>query len=213
MTEDALKAEKLRAEIRKLTAEAEKEEATVRSYLRDEQIATAKDWWECVYQFCGAVTSTSTQACIETLSKWQRIHADDDRPFTIVLNSPGGSVIDGLALWDHIADLKAQGRKFITVTRGMAASMGGILLQAGDERVVGPASHVLIHEISTGTSGRMSDIEDEMEFCKSLADRCLDILAERSTMSKAAIKRKWLRRDWWLSADESVKLGFADRIG
>jgi ATP-dependent protease ClpP protease subunit len=91
--------------------------------------------------------------------------------------------------------------------------MGGILLQAGDERVIGKNAHLMIHEISAGAVGKLSEIEDEAKFCAMLSDRLVDILAERSTLTPTQIKRRWKRKDWWLSAEEAVELGFADRIG
>ena len=130
-----------------------------------------------------------------------------------MLNSPGGNVFAGLALYDAITDLKARGHKVTTVARGYAASMGGILLQAGTERVVGANAQVLIHEVSTMDSGKTSELEDNLKFQKKLQDRLLAILAERSTLTKAQIARRWKKTDWWLDADECIEYGIADRIG
>ncbi len=108
--------------------------------------------------------------------------------------------------------IKAAGHTLTTVTVGMAASMGGILLQAGDVRVASRNSVILIHEVATGASGKMTDLEDEVEFAKSLQKKLVSILAERSTMTAKQIENRWKRRDWWLSSDEALKLGFVDAI-
>ena len=163
------------------------------------------------YMFFGGVGANSVSECIGELQHWHR--QDPTCDIELVLNSPGGEVLHGLALFDDLIALRAAGHKITTVVRGMAASMGGILLQAGDERVIGKNSHVLIHEISTSSIGKLSEIEDEAAFAKQLSDQLVEILAERSTMTAQQIKRKWRKMDWWLSAQESVDLGFADRIG
>ena len=167
-----------------------------------------------VYNFVGSVTEKAAKDCIEALDSWSR--RDPGLDMTIVLNTPGGDVIDGLALYDFIVtDLReVRGHSVNTVTRGYAASMGGILLQAGDERLIGANAHLLIHEVSRSAGlEKLAELEDVVEFSKRLQNRLVAILAERSTMSIKEIKRKWTRHDWWLSAEETVEFGFADAIG
>lgn len=164
-----------------------------------------------IINFFGSVNAISSQAAIETLGSWAR----EDEPgtkFTIIFNSPGGSVLDGLALFDYIQELKAKGFVIETVTLGMAASMGGVLLQAGSHRVAGRNAFMLIHEAATMIGGKASDIEDQAKFLQRLQAKILDILAERSTLNVAAIKKNWKKTDWWLDADEMLKLGFVDEI-
>src|SRR5690606_40252913 len=110
-------------------------------------------------------------------------------PITIKINSPGGSVFEGLALYDRLRALSALGHHITTVSYGMAASMGGILLQAGDTRLVAPNAWFLIHEVSTITWGNTSEIEDQIEFTRRLQDQLLEILASRSKLSKAKISK------------------------
>lgn len=204
--------EKNQAATRKLTAEAERHEYEAHRSRKDLEAWDASSDEARIYHFFGGVDASNVISAIDVLGNWSRRRSNDGN-FTIVFNSPGGSVIHGLALFDFLSELKEQGNTFTTVNRGMAASMGGILLQAGNERIVGPNSHMLIHEISSIGIGKMSELEDEIKFLKRLQDRCLDILADRSTLSKAQIKTRWTRKDWWLDAEETVKYGFADRIG
>lgn len=163
-----------------------------------------------VFDYIGPVSTSTTEGCIQTLGRWKRQSKD---PITIRLSSPGGSVIDGLALYDFIDGIKASGIKVRVVVLGIAASMAGVLLQAGDVRVVGPNSRYLIHEITGGSIGKLSDLEDETKLYKELNNQLYDLLAKRSKMTRKEIELKAKRRDWWMNAAEVLKNGFCDEIG
>jgi ATP-dependent Clp protease protease subunit len=163
-----------------------------------------------LYSFNGAVSDSSANNCILTIGQWQR--EDPAKPITVVFNSPGGSVTAGLALYDYIKAVQGAGTEINTHSIGWAASMGGILLQAGQKRTMGAHAYILIHEITSGAIGNASELEDELKFVKRLQERLLAILAERSSLSKSAISRKWKRKDWWLDAQEALELGFIDEI-
>lgn len=185
-----------------------KAEADAAERNRDEVLASPQ--YAGIYTFYSAVNGDSVKACMRDLGAWSR--REPGRPFRLVFNSPGGSVIDGFALFDYIAELKTLDHAVETVALGYAASMGGILLQAGDKRVIGRNAYMLIHEISSGAFGKFSEMEDELKFVQRLQEKALDILAERSTMNTKEIKRKWKKTDWWLDADEALALGFVDEI-
>lgn len=205
------------ASIRKLAAEAERHEYEARRTKKEMHAWDASADEHRIYNFFGGVDSSNCAACMDVLGNWERqAEFGYSKEFTIVFNSPGGAVIHGLALYDFLEDLKENhGVILTTVARGMAASMGGVLLQAGSpgRRFVGSNAHVLIHEVSSLGIGKVSELEDELKFTKRLQERLLDILAARSTMSKAQIKVKWSRKDWWVDSKECVDLGFADEIG
>lgn len=163
-----------------------------------------------VFHFFGPVTATNCGIAIEELGTWSR--RDPGCDITIVFNSIGGSVWEGLALFDFLGDLRTRGHKIITKSIGMAASMGGVLLQAGDERVISKHGFILIHEISSGAMGKVSELEDSIKLSERLQDKLLNILSERATLTKAQIKRAWKRKDYWIDADEALRLKFVDRI-
>lgn len=144
------------------------------------------------------------------MDTWSAIHPNV--PITFCINCPGGSVISGNALFDFLLELRRRGHHLTTKCIGMAASMGGILFQAGDERVITPRSWVLIHEVQGIVAGSFSEMEDDMRFNERLQEQALAILVERSTLSKRAIKAKWRKKDWWIDSAEAIKFGFADRI-
>jgi len=165
-----------------------------------------------VYDFIGVVHSDTTEKAIQVLSRWKRQSND---PITIRISSPGGSVIDGLTFYDFLMGLRKTGIEIRTVVLGIAASMATILLQAGTHRVVGPNSRILIHEIQAEHEGKLSlsEMEDQTKLFDVINQNLYTILADRSTVPVKEIQTKAKRRDWWLSAEEIVKKGFADEIG
>lgn len=172
--------------------------------------AEAGDSRNHVYKFSGPVRAESVASCQDHLSRWARMDPGCD--IEIVFNSPGGSVFDGMALFDFLQYIRSEGHHLTTTARGMAASMGGILLQAGDKRVIGAESYVLIHEIATMTGGKLSDIEDEVAFMKRISERVLKIFESRSNLTAAQIKRKWNKKDWWIDSAECLRLGLVDEV-
>ena len=170
-----------------------------------------------VYRLQGGIDSASVKTTINKLWTWSR--QDPGCDIDLVFTSPGGSVIDGMALYDTIIELRSLGHHIRTVTRGYAASMAGILLQAGSERQMGAEAWLLIHEASFGAVGSYGDIEDIYDWVTRIQDRILDIFAERSAacnpekpLSKKQIKDRWHRKDWWLSSQQALEHGFIDAI-
>lgn len=194
------------------TARAEEAEA--------ERLATNK--YQRIFTFDGAVDDGSVKKTIDTLDVWHRT-TPLDQSFTLRIYSPGGDVIAGMFLFDHIKALHRAGRTVDTEAEGYAASMGGILLQAGSTRRMGKEAYVLIHQISFGVRGKVGEVEDEMEFVKKMSDRVLDIFGARAAEAKAngtatdALSRRqfaarWERKDWWLNSDECLKYGVVDEV-
>jgi len=198
------------AELRRVTAVAETAELDLGKKKREiaREMASAEE--NLSYTFYDGVSDESIKPALAELGKWSRRFPG--KPITITINSGGGSVIAGLALFDFILKLRADGHYVTVVTLGMAASMGGILLQAGDKRVVGRYSQVLIHEVSSGASGNIQKMDDALSFSKSLWHQLSEILAERSVLTVAQVRQRALRKDWWLTSAEAVELGFADEI-
>lgn len=206
-----------RAEARDAIAKAQISEhmVVINELARDEKqrlhdIELSSNEYHRIYTFSGSVTDASVKLCIIRLTQWHRLYPGE--PMKIVFTSGGGSVIDGMALFDYIQELRRAGHFITTATLGIAASMAGILLQAGDVRVMGKEAWLMIHEASFGAQGKTGEVEDTVEWIKKVQERVLDIFASRSSMTKAQIKSKWLRKDWWISSDEALKLGLIDEI-
>lgn len=165
-----------------------------------------------IYTFYGEVDDARVLDCMDELGAWSR--RDPEQPITILLNSCGGSCIDGIALYDYILSLRAVGHHFTIIALGEASSMGGIILQAADHRVMGSTSELLIHEVSDEQIGSktVSWIRDKHAYLLKLQRRMDRILAERSTLSALDIEERSKGLDWFLDARESLELGFIDEI-
>lgn len=207
---ESLAEQRARVEMRKLELEAERALLEVAALRRRERDAIADAAEAAVFTFYAPVDADSVQQCMIDLGTWSR--REPGCPITVIFNSPGGSVLDGLALFDYLRHLRASGHRITTIALGRAASMGAVLLQAGDHRVVGANSFLLIHEVSNQSAGKVSEMEDGVEFSRRLQRRLLAILADRSHLTEAQIQRRWARKEWWLDAEEAVGLGLADEV-
>jgi ATP-dependent Clp endopeptidase proteolytic subunit ClpP len=207
---EALKSSKLKMEIKQLTAAAQREELALAAELDVERDRQAKNGFNRRLVIADEIMPVTVAAYTGALDHWGV--RDPGLPIEIVIDSPGGDVMGTLAIYDTILRLRRNGHNVVTRGRGLVASGASILLQAGSERVMDANAQLMIHEIAYGTRGKSSDIADMVALTKRLEDRLLGIYAERSTLSKLQIARKWKKTDWWLSADEAVQFGFADRV-
>lgn len=200
----------LRSEEQQLNLEQKRIETSVFNRLHKKELASDEN--HRVYRFGDAVSSASVKSCQRQLMTWHRVDPGCD--IEIVFNSPGGSVIDGVALYDTIRQLSRQGHKITTGSLGYAASMAGILLQAGDHRWIGAESILMIHEISAGATGKIGEIKDSVKFYDMLSERVVNIFVNRcgGKTTREAFIEAWARQDWWLDSDASLAHGFVDEI-
>ena len=136
---------------------------------------------------------------------------DSSKPIYLYINSPGGSVTAGLAIFDTIQYVKSE---VVTICVGLAASMGAFLLAAGTKgkRVALPHSRIMIHQPLGGTSRRQaSDIEIEAREILRMKDMLNHSLADMSGQTFEKIERD-TDRDYFLSAQEAMEYGLIDRV-
>jgi ATP-dependent Clp protease protease subunit len=133
-----------------------------------------------------------------------------DKDISLYINSPGGSVSAGLAIFDTMNFIKPD---VSTLCTGLAASMGAFLLAAGakGKRFSLPNSRVMIHQPSGGSQGMASDIEIQAKEILYLRERLARIMAEKTGQSVEQI-HKDTDRDRFMSAEESVEYGLIDRV-
>lgn len=136
--------------------------------------------------------------------------ADSDRDISIYLNTPGGSVYAGLGIYDTMQFVRS---RIGTICTGMAASMGAILLVAGEKgmRAALPHSRVMIHQPMGGIQGQASDIEITAKEILKLKDELYQIIADHSGQEVERI-RKDADRDYWLTAEEALQYGMIDKV-
>lgn len=137
-------------------------------------------------------------------------HEDPKKPIKLYINSPGGSVYDGLAIIDTMNFVEPDVE---TIGIGLQASMGAMLLSCGakGKRFVLPNSRIMIHQPSSGTEGKITDQEIALREGVYLKKRLAEIFA-KNTGKKLEQVEKDMDRDNWMSAEEAVKYGIVDKI-
>ena len=156
----------------------------------------------------GPVTEATANLIVAQLLFLESENPDKDISFYI--NSPGGSVSAGLAVYDTMQFIKPD---VSTLCVGQAASMGSLLLAAGDpgKRFILPNSRVMIHQPMGGFQGQATDIEIHAKEILYLRGRLNEILAKHSGQSIETIQRD-TERDFFLGAEDAVKYGLVDKV-
>jgi ATP-dependent Clp protease protease subunit len=135
---------------------------------------------------------------------------DPEKDISIYINSPGGSVYSGLAIYDTMRFVKPD---IHTMCVGVAMSMGSLLLAGGTKgkRAALPNSRILIHQPSAGFEGQSTDIEIHAREILNVRDRLDDIYAENTGLSKEQV-REDMERDRFFTAEQALEYGLIDRV-
>lgn len=135
---------------------------------------------------------------------------DPDKDISLYINSPGGSVTAGMAIYDTMQYIRCD---VSTICVGMAASMGAFLLAGGakGKRQALPNSEIMIHQPSGGTQGKASDMLIDAEHILKTRKKLNEILAANCGRELAEVERD-TDRDMWMTADEAVSYGIIDSV-
>ena len=135
---------------------------------------------------------------------------DPDKDIQFYINSPGGSVTAGMAIYDTMKYIKCD---VATICVGMAASMGAFLLSAGTKgkRMALPNAEIMIHQPSAGTQGQITDMAIHMKRLQIIKERMNRILSENTGKSLEEVTAA-CERDNFMSADEAKSFGLIDRV-
>ncbi len=135
---------------------------------------------------------------------------DPDADICLYINSPGGSITAGMAIYDTMQYIKPQVR---TVCIGMAASMGAFLLMAGEKgkRCALPNSEVMIHQPLGGAQGQATDVQIRAEWLLKTKEKMIRMKAEMTGQPEEVIRRD-VERDHFMSAQEALEYGVIDEI-
>lgn len=135
---------------------------------------------------------------------------DPKKDISLYINSPGGSVYDGLAIYDTIQHIAPD---VATFGIGLQASMGALLLSSGakGKRHLLPHARVMIHQPSSGTKGYVTDQEISLRESVNIKELLIDIMVKNTGQKRAKIKAD-MERDFWMSATEAKKYGLVDSV-
>jgi ATP-dependent Clp protease protease subunit len=135
---------------------------------------------------------------------------DPTKDIIFYINSPGGNVSDGLAIFDTMHYVKCDVQ---TVGIGLQASMGAILVSSGTKgkRLILPNSRVMIHQPSAGTEGKVSDMEISLKESIRIKKLLNEILAKNTGQSLSRIEKD-MDRDFWMTAQEAKAYGLVDKV-
>jgi ATP-dependent Clp protease, proteolytic subunit ClpP len=137
-------------------------------------------------------------------------HLDPEQDIKLYINSPGGSVYDGLAIYDTMQYITPDVQ---TIGIGLQASMGAFLLSSGakGKRVALPNSRIMIHQPSSGTQGKVTDQEITLRESIYLKKRLNEILAKNTGQTVRKVEKD-AERDYWMSATEAKQYGLIDQV-
>ncbi len=157
------------------------------------------------------MTSVNAESCAVVIRDLMYLQREDPTaPITLYINSPGGEVQSGLALYDVMQAVSCPIR---TVCLGMAASMAALLFIAGDDREILPHSRVMIHDplISAGAGGNALSVKARADDLMRIRDITAGVIARHSGMSIDRVF-ELTATDTYFEAEEAVEAGLADRI-
>lgn len=149
-------------------------------------------------------------SCNRIVAQLLYLDSLNHNPIRIYINSPGGSVIDGLAIIDTINFIKSP---VYTICVGLAASMGAVLLSCGEKghRTVLPHSRVMIHQVSGFAGGSLADMKIDLEQTKRCEQDIYHILANNLDKPYDEIVTLCDRNNWFIG-QEAIDLGIADKV-
>ena len=161
-----------------------------------------------IIMLCEEVNDTTASLVVAQLLYLEA--QDPDKDIQLYINSPGGSVTAGMAIYDTMQYIKCD---VSTICVGMAASMGAFLLSCGakGKRIALPNAEVMIHQPSAGTQGKVTDMEIDVEHFLKIKQRINKILADNTGKTPEQIKSD-SERDNWMTAEEAKEYGLIDKV-
>ena len=156
-----------------------------------------------------AIDSEEADKIIDQLLKLDTMKSNKD--ITLYINSPGGSVSDGMAIYDTMQMIKSDIK---TICVGRCSSMAAVLLSGGTKgkRFITPNSEVMIHEVSSFNMGKIGELKINYEHSNTMNERIIKLLAENTGKSIKQIRKDIQLKDRWFNAEEALKYGLIDRI-
>jgi ATP-dependent Clp endopeptidase proteolytic subunit ClpP len=134
---------------------------------------------------------------------------DSTKEIQLRVNSPGGSVFDGMSMYELIKAEKKKGKKVVAYIDGLAASIASVIILAADEIIVGEGSMVMIHKPLVGAYGNSLELERMVNILDKIEEQMITIYSKKTGISRAEISNM-LSAETWMTSNEALDNGFAD---
>jgi ATP-dependent Clp protease protease subunit len=156
------------------------------------------------------VGEVDTKLAYHVTSELLVMAEESDKPIQMFINSPGGSVLDGLAIIDVMNFISAP---VYTIVTGLAASMGAAILSAGEKghRMALPNATIMLHQMSSGTHGNIQDMRVSMAFNEKLNEKLAKMLSTNCGKTHEEYEKD-TSRDYWMFAQEAKEYGIIDQV-
>lgn len=153
----------------------------------------------------------NSESALSVITQLRYLAARSDKDIYMFINSPGGSVSDGLAIYDVMNEINCD---VATVGTGMAASMGSFLLAAGTQgkRYVTPSTEIMIHQPLGGVQGQATDISLVADHIQKIKLKLASIIAEKCGKEPEKVIND-MERDHWMSTEQAKEYGIVDHVG
>ena len=129
----------------------------------------------------------------------------------VEINSPGGSVMEGQRIFNALKGISARGVEVVTTVNGLAASMGSVILMAGDQRKMTAGSRIMIHDASVMAYGNADDLRKQSNLLESISSEIASIYSERTNGTQDEM-RALMKDETWMDTAQAKELGFVDSI-
>lgn len=155
------------------------------------------------------IDAEESEKIIDQLLKLDTMKSNKD--ITFYINSPGGSVSDGMAIYDVMQMIKSDIK---TVCIGRCSSMAAVLLSGGTKgkRFITPNSEIMIHEVSSFNMGKIGELKINYEHSNTLNERIIKLLANNTGKTIKQVRHDIELKDRWFTAEEALKYGLVDKI-
>ncbi len=155
------------------------------------------------------IDSEESEKIIDQLLKLDTMKSNKD--ITFYINSPGGSVSEGMAIYDAMQMVKSDIK---TICIGRCSSMAAVLLSGGTKgkRFITPNSEIMIHEVSSFNMGKIGELKINYEHSNTLNERIIRLLANNTGKTIKQVRHDIELKDRWFTAEEALKYGLVDKI-
>lgn len=162
----------------------------------------------------GEIDPENSFKLIQDMEKWWVAYGDKYDTISLTLNSEGGELASGLAIHDTLRAFSTLGAHVNVGVRGEACSMAAVVLQAGDTRLMGAASRLMLHQVSSGGTGTTAEIRRQSEHLEATDKAIAELFAKRSGVFTVEwLEKEILDQDRWFGPAEALEVGLIDYIG